>query len=125
MGLGDIFGKLPINGSILGKVFIRDQIRQQAAPYINALGPHRIETMITQGQNFSDLAPEVLGEQGLEMIKAQLAKYSWLNAMLTDEDIRRILPPWFTELVARHGEKGQAWYFAQISWLRSLFPPGS
>ena len=123
MALANIFGL--IDGRRFGKAFVRDQIKRKVAPHIEMIGPKRIDAMITGDQHFSQLVPEILGEQGVEGIKAELAKYSWANGMFTDEDIGQILPPWFLQVVARHGEKGRAWYATQIAWLRSLFPGNS
>lgn len=47
--------------------------------------------------------------------------YGWAERVIADEDMTAMFPDWLRQMIARHGEAGEAWRKELSIWIRRQF----
>lgn len=106
-----------INGGVFARTFAVRRGTRELDKILVQVGSQRIEQIVAAGDPISKHIPP----DKMEAIRELVAAYPWVANLITDEDFLRMLPPWFLQIVAAHGDPGKQWLVREIRWIRSLF----
>ena len=115
---------LPINAGRFKKSLVLRQATRASEEYIwpvlEAVGRERVDWLIKNNKPLAwrifTLRPDWIGG-----LKRSASSYKWAVDLITDEDVRKMLPGWFTELASENGEVGEQWLGKELGYLRSFF----
>jgi hypothetical protein len=92
-------------------------------PFLNQIGAANFRLAIQQNKPFlSQLDPSKFPDEWKDAI-SQAPQYTPIFAMLSDDDILSLLPPWLIALV-NADEAGKKWWSGELSFIKSLFGRG-
>ena len=97
--------------------YILTVLERQTREICEGLGEARLKWCIENGRAFSSL----VSEETVAQYRKLAPSFHWAESAITDEEFRGLLPEWVKVLVARNGEKGEAWLRDTIAWTRGFF----
>ena len=104
---------MKIDGQVVARSLLLRQVKHKVENFVNLIGETRLRYLLEKDKSFSDYIPE-------RQIKQYITDYSKLAGLITDEQLKEMLPVWALNLISERGEKGREWLDRNLAWIKGI-----